>query len=428
VNIKLLIGIINRPWFIEPSAAMEYAGIAADLIRTGSMPGGDKRNFYSDRFGLDLGPAFRVNDKGDMVKDGPVQVFKINYPIAKYDYCGDPGTQTMQQLIASADSDPTVKSIVLWLDSPGGQVDGTEALANTVKAVKKPVVAYTDGLLASAAYWIGSSANEIISQGSNNGWNETIGSIGTMAMWKDESGKYEKEGIKVHTVFATDSTDKWGNYFAAQKGDYTRLKQELDGLNNTFLDAVKSNRQGKINLDKENVLTGKTYNTKEALKYGLIDRIGNFQSAIKRSLSLSKKQELNTMAFDKTLAVAKAESFSVIAEGDTMQQGGFLISEEALNNIEAHVITAEESVSTLTGEKEALQNEIATLKANASDAAEKEAKIQELNAQIATLKKGAAATSETGRTGEENPAGGNASISFETSYDKEAKELKAKML
>lgn len=409
VNVKLLIGILGRPWFIEPNAALEYAGLAADMIRLGGMPAGDKRRFYSDGAGLDFDPTFRVDEKGNLQKDGPVQVFRMNYPIAKYDYCGDPGSQTMQQLIASADLDPTVKSMVLWIDSPGGQVDGTEALANAVKATKKPIVAYTDGLMASAAYWIGSSADEIISQGSNNGWNETIGSIGTMAMWKDESGKYEKEGIKVHTVFATDSKDKWGTFRAAQGGDYTRLIQELDGLNETFLNAVKQNRGAKLNLDKENVLTGKTYNSKEALKAGLIDRIGTFQTAVKRSLNFSKNQQLKTMAFEKSLAVANVESFAIIAEGDESTASGFIVSEEALTRIDQQLIDSEAQLETANQARTAAEQSAADAQAQLQAANEQLAAAQqtiEANAaRIAELEAAAPVFSETGKEGEEKPAG-----------------------
>lgn len=278
---------MNKPWFMEPVAAQHYAEMAAKMFLTG-MPAGDKRNFYSDRMGLDYGPLFRVDENGSLNKSGIVQVIRLNYPIAKYDYCGDPGTQTLQQLVQSINADETVKSIVLWIDSPGGQADGTEDLANTIRNSAKPVVSFTDQMMCSASYWIGSSAREIVAQGSNNGWNNTIGSIGTMVMWKDDREKMQKEGVKIHTVFATESTDKWGDYFQIMDGKYDGLIKQLDGLNDTFLNGVKANRGPKLNLEKENVLTGKTYNAKEALKFGLIDKIGTFEYAVKRSLQMAK--------------------------------------------------------------------------------------------------------------------------------------------
>lgn len=414
MNVKLLIGIIGRPWFIEPGAALEYAGLASDMIRMGGLEASDKMKLYSEGSKLEFGATFRVNERGailygQMAKEGPVQVFRINYPIAKYDYCGDPGSQTMQRLITAADADPSVKSIVLWIDSPGGQVDGTEALANTVKSLKKPVVAYTDGLMASAAYWIGSSADEIISQGSNNGWNETIGSIGTMVMWKDESGKFEKDGIKIHTVFATESKDKWGTMREMQNGNYTRIIQELDGLNDSFLNAIKSNRAGKINLEKENVLTGKTYNSKEALKAGLIDRIGSFETAVKRSLNISKKQQLSKMAFEKSLAVAKVDSFSVVAEGDSAEQSGFILSEESLTNIEALLASSEQSIAEANTARQTAEDALATAQASLrtaeANAATATQALETANARIAELEAAAGTFSESGKPSGEKPSG-----------------------
>lgn len=273
---------------MEPKAAHRYAEMAKQAIYM-NQPIVDKRAMYSWR---DMGAIYRVNENNVLDPNGAISVLRIDAPIAKYDYCGSPGSQTMQQLLDSMQADPTVKAIVLRIDSPGGQVDGTEALANTVKSMKKPVVAFTDGMMASAAYWIGSSAKEIISSGYNNGFNETIGSIGTMAMWADYSKQLENDGVTVHTVFATDSVDKWADFRKANAGDYTDLIKQLDGLNATFLNAVKDNRGAKLDLNKENVLTGKTYNSKEALRYGLIDRIGTLDYAVRRAHALARKQEL----------------------------------------------------------------------------------------------------------------------------------------
>jgi len=339
MDIKLLLSILNRPWFIEPGQAQMYAELAAGILRTGSMPSSDKRKFYGDGGAYGFGKVFRVDEKGTVSATGKVQVIRMNYPVAKYDFCGDPGTQSVQQFIQAANEDDGISSIVLWVDSPGGQVDGTDALAASVKKSAKPIVAYSDGMICSAMYWVSSAAAEIIVHGDKNGFYSSIGSIGTMARWMDMSGHYEKEGVKVHTVFATASKDKWGTFLSANAGNYEGLIQELDEINNTFLSAVKANRSGKIDLSKEDVLTGKTYNANNALKFGLIDKIGDFQFAVKRSLQLARgasntrnNSQKNTMAkFPKTLAAAKAEQdFEVLNEG-------IWLNEEQLSNIEASI-------------------------------------------------------------------------------------------
>ncbi len=80
-----------------------------------------------------------------------------------------------------AASNPNIAAIVLQIDSPGGEVSGTQQLADVIKSVQKPVVAFVDGMMASAALWIGSAADEIIASTPQ----DIIGSIGTMMSFGD---------------------------------------------------------------------------------------------------------------------------------------------------------------------------------------------------------------------------------------------------
>lgn len=266
---------------ILPSAAEYWGNIAYEFIYRNaidaSVPSKDTRWMA----------GYRVNPKGDVDVQGSIQVISITGPIAKYDFCYNPGSQSLQQAVRAANADDTVSGILLVIDSPGGQVDGTENLATEIKNSQKPVIAFVDGLCCSAAYWIGSSAAEIIVDGANNGFNATIGSIGTMCAWKDTSKQEEMQGVKTHVVYADESVDKNKMMEADEEGNFPAIKEQLNNLNGTFLTAVKNNRHGKLST-KENVLTGKTYNGKEAIKHGLADRIGNFQTAVSRTYFLSK--------------------------------------------------------------------------------------------------------------------------------------------
>jgi protease-4 len=426
MDIKALLSIINRPWFIEPTQAQHYVDFAAQMLRTGSVPGGDKRGFYSDAKGLDFGPIFRVDEVGNLTKDGPVQVIRINYPIAKYDFCGDPGTQTLQQLIAAGNADKSVQSFVLWLDSPGGQVDGTEALANTIESSPKPIIGYSDHMMYSAAYWLGCSTRELIVHGANNGWNAGVGSIGTMCMWEDRSGKYEQEGIKIHTVFATESTDKWGDHFERNNGNYTRLIQELDGINSTFIAAVKKNRGGKLNLAQENVLTGKTYNAKEAMKYGLIDKIGDFQYAVKRSLQFSRQKSTQTQEnmakFPKTFAAAKADKdFEVCNEGIWLTEDNLTSLESAITQQETELSTRANRITSLEGELETATSNLQTQIQAANDA---QARITTLEQEIVTLKaKDSQQATKPDSDADDKFPDGKEPNRFETSADRELRQM-----
>jgi signal peptide peptidase SppA len=98
---------------------------------------------------------------------------------------GGTSTQIAGQQFAQALADPQVTAIVLSVDSPGGTVDGTQALADQIFAARgaKPIVAACDGLCASAAYWIASAADQVFIAGDTC----AVGSIGVIATHTDSS-------------------------------------------------------------------------------------------------------------------------------------------------------------------------------------------------------------------------------------------------
>ena len=146
-------------------------------------------------------------------------------------------------------------------------------------------MAIVDGLAASAAYWIASAADEVISTSKT----DVLGSIGTMVSWRDWSKMDESRGVVLKEYYATKSVDKNRSFKEANAGDGRMLIAEmLDPINNEFLSAVKNNRKEKLNLEKEDVLTGKTYVAQKAKDAGLIDSIMSFDQAIKKSISLTK--------------------------------------------------------------------------------------------------------------------------------------------
>lgn len=296
MNVKGLLQVLARPWLMEESQALYWSDLAQQILVSKTMdaiPGRDPRTFRSKYIEAGVmddayDAIFRVDDKGNMVKNGPVQVIQLIGPLMEDDYCGSPGMNTMQQALRAANNDSSVQSIVLFHDSPGGTVAGTHNLAREIKRSKKPVVSFVNKMMCSADYWVGSSAQEIIADDEVGGYNSFIGSIGTVARFADRSKEDEQKGIRRVSVYASKSTRKGKYTDDLLSGDYTRLIKELDDVNEVFLQSVQQNREGKLKLDKENVLEGDVYNAREALKFGLIDRLGSFNYAVKRSLDLAK--------------------------------------------------------------------------------------------------------------------------------------------
>ncbi|MCP4444870.1 MAG: S49 family peptidase [Myxococcales bacterium] len=100
----------------------------------------------------------------------------------------------IQDALVEASLRDDVKGVLLDIDSPGGTVRGTPETSAMVGAVacSKPVYAFTDSMMASAAYYIGSQADAIYTTQS-----ATIGSIGVMLPHVDMSEKAKAQGLKV---------------------------------------------------------------------------------------------------------------------------------------------------------------------------------------------------------------------------------------
>ncbi len=227
------------------------------------------------------GGASSANTSGSKVAVIPVQG-----AIQKRGGMCSLGTKDLVAQLNAANRDPEIAAIVLDIDSPGGQVDGTEEFAQAVAASGKPVVAYIDGLGASAAYWIASQAAHIFINSASTGY---AGSLGVLCMSMDQSAFLEKQGVKVEILRSSRAVDKARLNPVEPLSDAVRaqVQADLDQIADTFISAVEKGRAGKLST-KEDVFTGKVYRGADALKYGLVDKVGSLQDAVNQAAKLAQ--------------------------------------------------------------------------------------------------------------------------------------------
>lgn len=197
------------------------------------------------------------------------------------------GARSVEAIISDLDEaqkDDNVLGVVLLIDSPGGQLDGTEALAERVKNFDKPIVSYTDGLMASAAYWVGCQSRTVYARGKTC----IIGSIGTVYEHTDESGKQTKEGEVVSYILPDKSKEKLMAPENKPLDDeaISRVKRMIIPLNEFFINSVTEARGAKLK-NTDEIFTARVYNGEESLEIGLIDKIGSMDDAINEVISLS---------------------------------------------------------------------------------------------------------------------------------------------
>jgi protease-4 len=281
----ILSEIFSGPWLISTERTAAYASAVLSLIKGENISEGDSALARERNRPYILAGSGNQNQRlgfsDSNIPNGSVAVIPIRSEILKYDQpCGPRGTQSLLNDVKAADQNPNIRSMVLVIDSPGGQVAGTDLLAEAIRNSSTPVVAFVDGLAASAAYWIISGADKIIASSDL----DRIGSIGTMLMVEDLRPALEHLGVKFHEVYAALSTEKNKDFNQVLDGNYDQYRKNvLDVINSKFLSTVKAYRP---NLD-ESTLTGKIFFASQAIELGLIDQIGTLDQAIEEAFTMA---------------------------------------------------------------------------------------------------------------------------------------------
>lgn len=208
---------------------------------------------------------------GEVVGAGSIGVVKIQGGIVKdSDHeCGVIGSMEMAESVKALAASG-VSAIVLDIDSPGGQVDGTATLADAIKnAPVRTIAVVNDGMACSAAYWIASAADEVYATHNSS----EVGSIGVYATLADFSKYYEEMGVRVEDVYAEQSTEKNNGYRDWKEGNAETFRARLSTVASEFIDVVKANRAGKLNTEAADPFKGAVFNAKEAVAIGLIDGV-----------------------------------------------------------------------------------------------------------------------------------------------------------
>lgn len=385
MNIHLISTILKSVWAIDPDAALSYSPLLNNLIGTGV-----KLEFSFD--GQEFNPSViddLLDDEEDIddekleiEKKKKVAIVPIKGPLMKEDqWCGPAGMATIGAHIKRLDADDNIDAIVLHIDSPGGTVDGTMDLAGIVANTSKPVVAFADGLMASAAMWIGSAANEIIASNKKT----EIGSIGVMLSFADLQPAYEKLGVKFHTIVADQSEDKNKMYQMVRDGKYEDYKKEvLNPLAADFIAAIKQNRPNV----KDDQLTGKVFFA-ENLVGTLVDSIGNFDYAVQRASELADQHKKTTSTTKKSSQMKNQyESVNKVLGVEQLeaQDEGVFLNEDQVAVLDAALKQGNDDAAAMKAAADAQ-------KKAEDDLAASQKTLEGLQAEIEILKKGAGAES-----------------------------------
>jgi protease IV len=172
-------------------------------------------------------------------------------------------------------TDPSVKALIVSIDSPGGSVAGGESLHDAIAkvAAAKPVVTVMGGLAASAGYMIAVPAQRIFAHEAT-----LTGSIGVLLEAPEVSGLLSKLGVQAQTIVSGPLKDQPSFTAPLSPEGHAVLQALVMDMYDQFVGMVAAGRH--MDPDKVRQLgDGRAYTGRQALKLGLIDAIGDEQSA-----------------------------------------------------------------------------------------------------------------------------------------------------
>ena len=179
--------------------------------------------------------------------------------------------------IINAKNDSNIKGVLFVIDSPGGAFAPSMELALAIKdlKIKKPVLVYASGTMASGSYLAGVGANKILANPAS-----FIGSIGVIMQGADLSGLANKLGIKEQTIQAGEFKSAGTFARAWNENERNFLQGLIDQSYDLFTGFVAKERALDLN-KKDQWANARVFLAAKAKELGLIDELSNYENAKK---------------------------------------------------------------------------------------------------------------------------------------------------
>lgn len=388
--------ILREPMFIEPA----FAKANENAFRV----------LFMNNVELDPVDSSKMSSMVE-VKTGEtsahIHVIELKDVMTREDGWCNVGTRTIAAKLKEMDSDPRVVGHILKIDSGGGAANSVPDLAEAIRSLTKPIVAFVDGYMCSAAMYAGSYCDYIISGRDMH----MVGCIGTMIELCDYPARLTElsDGTLNIRVYAAQSTEKNQDYEEALTGNIKLIQENLlNPLCQQFIDDVTKNRPS----IKEVELKGRTFFAKDVVG-SLVDEIGPMQRAINKIMELSKSDDSATKTVLNQNIITQMELINIqhISSCSQLesQDGMISFNEEQLGDIDS-ALGEVAKVPTLKSQLAEANSTIATLNSTISD----------LNTRIEDLKAALERQEDQPDLSNPNHNGNHADKDSKTSTDEEA--------
>jgi protease-4 len=194
------------------------------------------------------------------------------------------GEGSIKRSLEEARKDKNVKSIVLRVDSPGGSALTSELIWREIELTKKvkPVVVSMGNVAASGGYYIACNANTIFAEPST-----ITGSIGVFGVLPNMSSLAKNIGINAEQVKTHENASGYSLFEPIDENFKKFTLESVENIYTTFLNRVATGRKMTV-AQVDSIAQGRVWTGADAIKLGLVDKMGGLEDAIKHAATLGK--------------------------------------------------------------------------------------------------------------------------------------------
>jgi protease-4 len=180
--------------------------------------------------------------------------------------------------IKSSTKNPSVKGILLRVDTPGGGASASQEIYSEIQKAKskgKKIVVSMGAVAASGGYYISCPADIIVANPAT-----MTGSIGVIIQYPIVDELMKKLGIKYEVIKSKEHKDIGSPFRQLTDKEKQLLNEMTTDVYNQFVDAISESRK----LPKEKILPyadGRIFSGRQAQSYGLVDSLGTYEDALK---------------------------------------------------------------------------------------------------------------------------------------------------
>ncbi|OGN96659.1 MAG: hypothetical protein A2Z77_01335 [Chloroflexi bacterium RBG_13_51_36] len=189
----------------------------------------------------------------------------------------------MRYYLSKVKKDKSVKAIVLRVESPGGEIEPCQEILLEIERIKEtmPIVVSMGGTAASGGYYISTQADKIVALPTTQ-----TGSIGVISAIINIEELLEKLGIRIEVFKGGKYKDMYRGFTEMTPEEQEIMQGMIDEYYEQFVDVVSEGR-GLSKEEVRNLATGQLYSGTEAKELGLVDELGDLQTAIDLATELA---------------------------------------------------------------------------------------------------------------------------------------------